>query len=310
MLVEEPSYLAALQCFGLAGARLVGVACDEDGLDPDALAARRRRAPADRALHVPTFQNPTGRTLPRERREAIAALAAAPRLLGDRGRPLRRAALPRRAAAGDRDAARRRGPHAVALDAQQARRARACGSAGSARPTTAAPAAGARQAGRRPAHLDRRPGRGRPLAASTSTSTRTSPGSARAYSPRRDALLAGLRDALPDGLDVEPARRRHVRLGAAARRATTPRRCSPRARSEQVAFVPGYPFFAARPTAARCACRSRRTPRRRSPRAWRGCARLPVHALHEVGHRDLLHRRLLVRVASCPCDAAESGKTL
>ncbi len=29
VLVEEPSYLAALQAFGLAGARLVGVPCDD-----------------------------------------------------------------------------------------------------------------------------------------------------------------------------------------------------------------------------------------------------------------------------------------
>ena len=35
--VEEPTYLAALQCFQLAGARIVTVAGDEDGIDPAAL---------------------------------------------------------------------------------------------------------------------------------------------------------------------------------------------------------------------------------------------------------------------------------
>src|SRR3954465_14686217 len=35
--VEEPTYLAALQCFGLAGARVVPVASDADGLVPESL---------------------------------------------------------------------------------------------------------------------------------------------------------------------------------------------------------------------------------------------------------------------------------
>src|SRR3954462_1197488 len=37
VLVENPSYLAALQSFSFAGARLVPVHCDVDGIDPDAL---------------------------------------------------------------------------------------------------------------------------------------------------------------------------------------------------------------------------------------------------------------------------------
>src|SRR3954465_8124479 len=39
VLVEEPSYLAALQAFQLAGAEVVPVPCDADGLDADAAAA-------------------------------------------------------------------------------------------------------------------------------------------------------------------------------------------------------------------------------------------------------------------------------
>jgi DNA-binding transcriptional MocR family regulator len=76
VLTEEPSYLAALQCFGLAGARTVGVPCDEEGIDPDALEAALI-AHRPKALYlIPNFQNPTGRTLPLARRVAIAALAA------------------------------------------------------------------------------------------------------------------------------------------------------------------------------------------------------------------------------------------
>jgi 2-aminoadipate transaminase len=77
VLVEEPSYLAALQCFQLAGAVTVPVHCDEDGLDPDAL-AELIAVQRPRLLYtIPTFHNPTGRTLPLERRRAIAALAQA-----------------------------------------------------------------------------------------------------------------------------------------------------------------------------------------------------------------------------------------
>jgi 2-aminoadipate transaminase len=74
--VEEPTYLAALQCFQLAGARVVPVRSDGDGIDPDALAdVLARERPALLYL-VPTFANPTGRTLPLERRAAVAELAA------------------------------------------------------------------------------------------------------------------------------------------------------------------------------------------------------------------------------------------
>ncbi|MGY1809776.1 PLP-dependent aminotransferase family protein [Blastococcus sp. SYSU D00669] len=73
--VEEPTYLAALQCFGLAGARVVPVASDADGLVPEALEdVVVRERPALLYL-VPTFANPSGRTLPAERRAAVAALA-------------------------------------------------------------------------------------------------------------------------------------------------------------------------------------------------------------------------------------------
>src|SRR5215207_7600857 len=75
VLVEEPSYLAALQAFQLAGAAVVPVPCDEHGLDPEAAAALAERHGARLLYTIPTFQNPTGRTLPLERREALVALA-------------------------------------------------------------------------------------------------------------------------------------------------------------------------------------------------------------------------------------------
>ena len=75
VLVEEPSYLAALQCFALAGAEAIPVPCDEDGLDPDALEALVHRHRPKLLYTIPTFHNPTGRTLPLERRRALAGVA-------------------------------------------------------------------------------------------------------------------------------------------------------------------------------------------------------------------------------------------
>jgi DNA-binding transcriptional MocR family regulator len=76
VLVENPSYLAALQSFGFAGARLEPVACDEDGLDPEALPALIAEHSPKFLYIVPTFQNPTGRTMPAARRARLAQVAA------------------------------------------------------------------------------------------------------------------------------------------------------------------------------------------------------------------------------------------
>ncbi len=76
VLVENPTYLAALQCFRLAGARVVTVPCDAEGILPDALADVVARERPKLLYTVPTFQNPTGRTLPAARRAAVAQTAA------------------------------------------------------------------------------------------------------------------------------------------------------------------------------------------------------------------------------------------
>ncbi|MGW0910992.1 aminotransferase-like domain-containing protein [Streptomyces sp. NPDC002784] len=76
VLVESPCYLAALQAFGLTGARLVAVPGDGDGVDPAALEELVVRERPKLLYTVPTFQNPTGRTMPAARRAAVAAVAA------------------------------------------------------------------------------------------------------------------------------------------------------------------------------------------------------------------------------------------
>jgi DNA-binding transcriptional MocR family regulator len=75
VLVENPSYLAALQTFGLAGANAVAVPCDEGGLDPEGLAPLIERHRPKLLYCIPNFQNPTGRTLSAERRRRLAEVA-------------------------------------------------------------------------------------------------------------------------------------------------------------------------------------------------------------------------------------------
>lgn len=85
VLIEEPAYPAAIQALRLAGARIVTVRTDRDGIDVDALAAQLDAlddGSRPKLLYtVPTFANPTGATLPRVRREALVRLAAAHRFV-------------------------------------------------------------------------------------------------------------------------------------------------------------------------------------------------------------------------------------
>lgn len=76
VLVEDPSYLAALQTFRLAGARVVPVPCDDEGPEPAALAGLVTGERPKLLYTIPTFQNPTGRTIPVARRAELAAVAA------------------------------------------------------------------------------------------------------------------------------------------------------------------------------------------------------------------------------------------
>jgi 2-aminoadipate transaminase len=76
ILVEDPTYLAALQTFQLADVDAVAIPGDEHGPDPEALIQKARETGAKAAYLIPTFQNPTGRTLTAERRAALAEAAA------------------------------------------------------------------------------------------------------------------------------------------------------------------------------------------------------------------------------------------
>ncbi|HEY0416971.1 MAG TPA: PLP-dependent aminotransferase family protein [Gaiellaceae bacterium] len=76
VLVEQPTYDRPLKILNELGADVVPLHCDEDGLDPDALEAALRSGAAPAFLYlIPTFQNPSGRTLPEERRRRVVELA-------------------------------------------------------------------------------------------------------------------------------------------------------------------------------------------------------------------------------------------
>jgi 2-aminoadipate transaminase len=244
VLVEEPSYLAALQAFQLAGAGVVPVPCDDDGLDPEAAGALAARHGARLLYTIPTFQNPTGRTLPLERREALVGLARAGGfwLLEDdpygelryHGDP-----LPPLAALDDR---------VLSLSTLS---------------KIAAP--GLRIGWVRAPEPLRRPLAIAKQAADLHSSTVDQAAAAhwlqaidldarvdalrRAYGPRRDALLAGLAAALPPG-STHNRPDGGMFVWARLPDGWDAAALLDRALEREVAFVPGFPFFAGAPDAA------------------------------------------------------------
>ncbi len=76
VLVEGPTYDRALHITARHEGEPAVVPTDEDGLDPDAL-----DLPAAFLYTIPTFQNPSGRTLPLDRRRRLAELARDGRVL-------------------------------------------------------------------------------------------------------------------------------------------------------------------------------------------------------------------------------------
>ena len=75
-VVESPSYLGATQVLRNAGASLLAVPSDGDGLDTGALDEMCRGGLRPKLIYVvPNFHNPTGITLTAARRQELAAVA-------------------------------------------------------------------------------------------------------------------------------------------------------------------------------------------------------------------------------------------
>ncbi|MBR4080377.1 MAG: PLP-dependent aminotransferase family protein [Clostridia bacterium] len=76
ILVEDPTFLGNMQCMRLYQAKLVPVPSDDNGVLLDKLEEAMIKYRPKMFYVIPTFQNPTGRTLAAERRKPVAELAA------------------------------------------------------------------------------------------------------------------------------------------------------------------------------------------------------------------------------------------
>lgn len=82
VIVEAPTFLGAVRVMKNAGAKVIGIDLDANGMKLDqleaALAKLKTQNITPKFIYViPNFQNPTGLTTPVERRQAIIALAKA-----------------------------------------------------------------------------------------------------------------------------------------------------------------------------------------------------------------------------------------
>ncbi len=73
--VEAPTYLGAIQALNPYGPKYVRMETDEDGLIPESMEEVIKEHRPKMVYLIPTFQNPTGRTIPRNRRQRIAEIA-------------------------------------------------------------------------------------------------------------------------------------------------------------------------------------------------------------------------------------------
>ncbi len=75
VVLENPTYLGAIDIFTSLGARLMPVPVERDGVSPDRLREIAGRTAARMLYLMPTFQNPTGALMPERKRRAVARLA-------------------------------------------------------------------------------------------------------------------------------------------------------------------------------------------------------------------------------------------
>lgn len=75
VFVEEPTFFSAFQIFRTAGARVIGVPSDGDGMRTDLLASMIERFKPKLIYTIPDFQNPSGMVMSLERRRRLLSLA-------------------------------------------------------------------------------------------------------------------------------------------------------------------------------------------------------------------------------------------
>ncbi|HEY7543809.1 MAG TPA: PLP-dependent aminotransferase family protein [Blastocatellia bacterium] len=75
IIVENPSYVAALQVFKGYGAEMITVDCDDEGVRVDQVERAIRESNPKFIYVIPDFQNPTGTSLSLERRKRLVDIA-------------------------------------------------------------------------------------------------------------------------------------------------------------------------------------------------------------------------------------------
>ncbi len=75
VVVEGPTFLATIQCFKLYGAELISAPVDGDGVQTDALERLIEEHRPKFVYLIPTFGNPSGALLSEERRRKVLAMA-------------------------------------------------------------------------------------------------------------------------------------------------------------------------------------------------------------------------------------------
>ena len=76
VIVEEPSFIGALNAFRSNGAKLVGIPMEDDGIDIGKLEDAMKNNPRAKILYlIPTFQNPSGTCMSLEKRRKVYDLA-------------------------------------------------------------------------------------------------------------------------------------------------------------------------------------------------------------------------------------------
>src|ERR1700722_6886068 len=76
VVCESPTWHGAVRAFRSAGAEVVGIAMDHEGVDPDALEDSVARLRPKFIYVIPTFQCPTGRLMGLQRRRQLLAICA------------------------------------------------------------------------------------------------------------------------------------------------------------------------------------------------------------------------------------------
>jgi 2-aminoadipate transaminase len=255
VIVEGPTFLATIQCFRLYGAQLISAPIDGDGVQTDRLEALIREHKPKFVYLIPTFGNPSGALMTRERRRRVLELAVQYDTLiveddpyGDLyfGAPPPPSLL---ALSADVPGSRERLVHCGSLSkvlspglrvgwmcgpAELLAKATMCKQFSDAHTSTFAQATAAQylQSGRMPATLAR---------------------VRQVYAERAQAMGEALRQELGDGIEwVQPQGGLFVwaRLTGAGGRLNNGAELARRAIDQGVAFVPGAPFYCAQPDTA------------------------------------------------------------